>query len=71
MVLGTFHFQGLVDVIQSNAGNLMTAEKQQEINSVVDKLVAYNPTQIAVEVEKIHNEKLNKSYQDYKKNLLI
>lgn len=66
MVLGTFHFQGSGDVIQSSAGNLMTAEKQQEINSVVDKLVAFNPTQIAVEVEKIHNEKLNKSYQDYK-----
>lgn len=68
MVLGTFHFQGSVDVIQSNVGNLMTAEKQQEINHVVDKLVAFNPTQIAVEIEKVHNEKLNKSYQDYKNN---
>lgn len=66
MVLGTFHFQGSVDVIQSNAGNLITAEKQQEINSVVDKLVAFNPTQIAVEIEKIHNEKLNENYQAYK-----
>lgn len=34
----------------------------------VDKLVAFNPTKIAVEIEKVHNEKLNISYQDYKKN---
>lgn len=68
MVLGTFHFQGSGDMIQSNAGNLMTAEKQQEINIVVDKLAAFKPTQIAVEIEKVHNEKLNKSYQDYKNN---
>lgn len=66
MVLGTFHFQGSLDVVQNNSGDLMTEEKQREINEVLEKISAFKPTKIAVEVEKIHNETLNQNYQEYR-----
>lgn len=68
MVLGTFHFQGSLDVVQTDAGNLLSDEKQQEIDEVVNELASFKPTKIAVEVEKIHNKKLNENYQDYLNN---
>lgn len=65
MVVGTFHFQGSVDVVQHNTGDLMSTEKQVEINNVVEKLSTFKPTKIAVEVEKTHNYKLNNNFQEY------
>lgn len=65
MMLGTFHFQGSTDIVQADTGNLMSKQKQIEIEEVIDKLSKYEPTKIAVEVEKMHNGSLNKNYHDY------
>lgn len=68
MVLGTFHFQGSLDVIQNQSGDLMSEEKQIEIAHVVSKLTDFKPTKIAVEIDKIDHDKLNQSFQDYLNN---
>lgn len=65
MVLGTFHFQGSADIIQSDSGDLMSTQKQQEIDDIINKLSKFEPTKVAVEAEKKKNEYLNKNYHDY------
>jgi len=68
MILGSFHFQGSLDVVQTETEILMYKEKQQEINVVVKKLSEFNPTKVAVEVEKQNNRTLTDNYHDYIKN---
>lgn len=68
MIVGTFHFQGSLDIVQTDPGNLISDEKQQEIIEVVERMTAFKPTKIAVEVEKKHNERMNENYQNYINN---
>ena len=65
MVLGTFHFQGSLDIIQNQAGDLMSEEKQHEIDAVVRKLNDFKPTKIPVEMERKQHDELNDNYQNY------
>ncbi len=65
MVLGTFHFQGSSDLVQVENGQLTSEEKQQEILEVVENISKFQPTKVAVEVEKKKNNRLNENYQAY------
>lgn len=52
LVLGSFHFQGSSDIIQPDSDDLITEQKQREIEEVVKRLSEFEPTKVAVEAEK-------------------
>lgn len=65
MVLGTFHFQGSLDIIQNQSGDLMSEEKQHEIDHVIHELLDFGPTKIAVEMDKKNHDEMNRNYHQY------
>lgn len=71
MVLGTFHFANPGRDLQNpKADNILSLERQKEIEALVDALALYKPTKIAVEVITDTNENRNLFYyRDYIKGL--
>jgi hypothetical protein len=52
MILGTYHFANPgLDVVQNEVADVLAPAKQQEIVRIVDALVAFRPTIVAVEQE--------------------
>ncbi|WP_053368063.1 DUF5694 domain-containing protein [Bacillus sp. FJAT-27245] len=58
LVLGTFHM--------SEHKELFSEKRQAEIEEVVEKVIAFQPTKIAVEMTAEKNELLNQQYQLFK-----
>ena len=51
MILGTYHFANPgLDVVQVEVADILSPQKQTEVEGVVDALAAFRPTKIAVEV---------------------
>ncbi len=66
MVLGTFHFQNAgLDYIKSSAPDILASERQKELRELLDKIKAFKPTKIALEVEPKSSELINKRFTSY------
>lgn len=64
MVLGTFHFTGGgSDYINSEVDDMMSPQRQAEIETLVEQLAAFNPTKIVVELTPEAEERFNATYQ--------
>ncbi|QTD40106.1 DUF5694 domain-containing protein [Sporosarcina sp. Te-1] len=65
MVVGMFHMGETPDQYKVEVDNLLSEKRQREIGEVVERLGAFKPTKVAVELEKKHNEWLNDKYKSY------
>lgn len=68
MILGTFHMEGSQDVHGEKQEGISTERRQKEIQEWVDRIKKFNPTIIAVEVEKCANKLLQEKYNAYLEN---
>jgi len=67
LVLGTWHFDNPgLDVVKSEVADVLSAEKQAEIEQVVEALARFRPTRIAVEARRAQAEKLDTMYAAYR-----
>ena len=65
MVLGTFHMRYTPDLQRVELDDVLLNDRQNEIREVVDRLKEFNPTKIALEVEKDKGDSLNEEYHKY------
>jgi hypothetical protein len=67
MVLGTFHFDdsGLDDHKNEKPLAMMSAEKQKEIQEIVDQLIRFKPDKIALEFKTLLQPRIDSLYNDY------
>ncbi len=68
LLLGTFHFAyPNLDVFSSEEKvDMLSARRQAEIAEVVDRLVAFGPTKVAVEARLEDDANLNQEYRGYR-----
>lgn len=67
MVLASAHFNNPGrDTINIDVDDVMAENRQAEIESVVEQLMAFNPTHIAVEINSARQAELDERYQDYR-----
>jgi hypothetical protein len=65
MVLGVYHFNNPnQDAIKTDFPDHLSEKKQKEIDAVLNKLAAFKPTKIVIEVP-ADNELIRKQYRDY------
>lgn len=63
MVLGTFHFTGGGrDYVNQEVDDFLSASRQAEIDAVLDRLEAFAPDRIIVEIEPGHQAWINDRY---------
>jgi len=56
MILGTFHFAGSSDdAVKTAPDDMTTPRRQAEIEGLVDKLLKFRPTKVAIESSRISN----------------
>jgi hypothetical protein len=60
LILGTFHM--------SEQENLNSHQRQKEIEEVVNRLISFKPSKVAVEMITDKNEELNQKFNNYKSN---
>src|SRR5690554_1035875 len=66
LVLGSAHFANPgLDNINIEVDDVLSDDQQREIQMLVDKLLEFEPTHIAVEVSYSNQESLNSYYQGY------
>lgn len=65
MILGTFHMQGSCDVHGEAVEDIFSEKRQKEIEQLLDKIKHYQPTKIAVEIERKKDDLLNQQYVEY------
>lgn len=67
LVLGTFHFQdrGLDKYKPQSNFDVLSQQRQQEIEDVTNRLAAFWPTKIAIERTPNQQEEIDQSYQAY------
>lgn len=66
MVVGTYHFAGSeADAVDSQIGDVTTPERQAQVRRVVDSLVAFEPTKVAVERLRANSSRLDSLYEAY------
>lgn len=66
MILGTFHFEGSgSDAVSVTMGDMLGARRQAEVDALLDRLAAFRPTRIMVEVAHHRNAQLNEQYARY------
>ena len=71
LLLGTYHFSNPgLDMVKTQQADILTAQKQAEIEEVVKKLIAFSPTKIAVEATPDRTQAINSQLKDYCDNLL-
>ena len=67
MILGVFHFANPgADVAQFKGIDVLTRQRQQQIENVVGKLAAFAPNKIAVERVSAESDSINAEYQRYR-----
>ncbi|WP_203292685.1 DUF5694 domain-containing protein [Maricaulis parjimensis] len=67
MVLGTFHFTGGgQDMINPEVDDFLAPHRQAEIADVLDRLEAFAPTRIAVELMPEHEARFNERYAAFR-----
>jgi len=67
LLLGTFHFSnpGLDSYKPEHTVDIFAAERQKQLDRVLDQLEAWDPTRIAVEVKAADQSRLDASYSAY------
>lgn len=69
MILGTFHFAypnlDMVKTEDKDKIDVLSEERQSEIESVISQLKEFNPTKIAVEVKTWNQNKTDSLYMEY------
>lgn len=67
MMLGTFHFKdaGLDRYKPQHRLDVLSPERQREVEALVDALARFQPTRVAVEVDVPKQAALDARYQDY------
>ncbi|RKG73275.1 hypothetical protein D7W82_39090 [Corallococcus sp. CA049B] len=67
MMLGTFHFEdaGLDEYKPQHRLDVLSPERQREVEALVEALAKFQPTRITVEVNVPQQDKLDAQYQDY------
>jgi hypothetical protein len=67
LLLGTYHFDNPnLDAFNMATDDVLTPERQAEIQAVTDCLATFKPTKIAVEQPVDRSESLNKKYMEYR-----
>jgi hypothetical protein len=67
LILGTYHFANPgLDVVQMEVADILSPQKQAEVEEVVDALAAFHPTKIAVEVRAPELPRLDSLYASYR-----
>ena len=69
LLVGTFHFHypnlDVVKTAEDKQVNILSAQKQREVQQLVDYIAKFKPTKIVVE-ERVGNNKMLKKYRAYK-----
>lgn len=65
LVLGTFHMGTTSDMFRKELDNHLSDKRQQEMLEVIELMKKFNPTKIAVEVERQNNDTINEKYKQY------
>jgi len=66
MILGTFHFTGGGnDLVNPELDDFLAPGRQAEIMTLVDKIEAFAPDKVMVELELKYEEAFNQKFQDY------
>ncbi len=69
LILGTYHFRKCGGhLIDDDPGDMLSDKKQREINELIEKLIRFNPTKIAVEAKREKEKEINNMYTEYCKN---
>lgn len=67
LILGTYHFANPgLDVVQMEAAEILSPQKQVEVEEVVESLATFRPTKIAVEVRAASVARLDSLYGAYR-----
>jgi hypothetical protein len=67
MVLGTYHFAGSeADAVDSQVGDVTSAKRQAQVRQVVDALVDFQPTKVAVEEARSNAAQLDSLFEAYR-----
>lgn len=67
MVVGTYHFAGSeADAVDSQIGDVTTPERQTQVRRVVDSLVSFRPTKVAVERLRTNASRIDSLYEAYR-----
>jgi hypothetical protein len=67
MVVGTYHFAGSeADAVDSQIGDVTTPERQAQVRRVVDSLVSFQPTKVAVERLRANAAEVDSLYDAYR-----
>jgi hypothetical protein len=67
LILGAPHFSNPGrDIANSRVDNVLTPERQREVEAVVERLAAYRPTRVAVEWPADEQARLDRRYADYR-----
>jgi hypothetical protein len=67
LILGTYHFANPgLDIVQTEVADVLSATKQAEINAVLEALVRFRPTRIAVEQVPATAPRLDSIYDAYR-----
>src|SRR5687767_2952087 len=67
LVVGTPHFASAGrHVVNVTVPDVLTPERQREIEAVVDRLAAFRPTRVAVEWDADDQGRLDQRYADYR-----
>lgn len=65
LLVGTFHMRQTPDMHHTEVDNLLSKTRQKEICEVVDRLKAFNPTKVALEIVTEKDEAINNTYKAY------
>lgn len=66
LILGSAHFGNPGrDLVNSNVIDVLSKPRQREIEAVVDQLVEFRPTHVAIEVPALHQSDLDRRYKEY------
>jgi len=67
LVLGTYHFAGSnADAVDSQVGDITSAVRQAQVQRVVDALVAFQPTKVAVEEARSSTAQFDSLFNAYR-----
>src|SRR4030095_4720919 len=72
LLLGCFHFDNPgLDVAKFENANILSEKRQKEVREIVDKLKAFKPDKIFVEVPVEMQSKLDSSFNSYRSGSFI
>ena len=68
MIVGTFHFANPnLDYVKSERDSILSERRQKEVRELIDRLKAFKPTKIAIEIP-YGNTTINEQYNQYLQN---